>query len=354
MASIPDRIHSATIRETVNQLRYEAGLRAKVLRLLDGLGKDLVRELADAGLDTPRTDWARARLRELLRVTERRSAEVYGEVEALTSEELRGLVEVSADRIVAGVNKAIGADLLQPMNWTTEQIAAIADDSLIFGAKSRQWWSRQAGDYAQAFGDQMRMGMLRGEALGDLVKRVKGLQEISTRNAERLVRSSVISVANEAHLAAFQANADIMAGVEWSATLDKRTCPRCAALDGKVWDLSYQPIRGNSTPFPGAVLHWQDRCTQLPVTKTWEELATKNKDLARQLDQIPPGERASMGGPVSGDTTWEGWFKGLERKDQVEILGPGRVALLDSGKVRISDLVDQRGNELTLAELRGK
>lgn len=674
MASIPDRIHSATIRQSIELARYEAGLRARVLSLLDQLGRDLVKELAAAELDTPRTDWQRARLRELLKVTEQRASEVYGEVGSLTREELRGLVEVSGNGIVTRLNRAIGADLLQPLNWTEEQLAAIADDSLIFGAKSGQWWARQATDYSQAFGDQMRMGMLRGESLGDLMGRVKGLQEISTKNAEKLVRSSVISVANEAHLAAYQANADIMAGVEWTSTLDMKTCRRCGVLDGAIWDFSYQPIRGNTLPYPGPVAHWncfvgdtmvvspevlrgferpysgdvviirtasghevtctpnhpiltqagwvaagelhegdevvqrlgrerfvnptpnsvevetriQDvvtsllgsggmvpvtvplapedfhgdvtdhqvatvwtngelghepdslagehlcedclklagsggvsslpslgrknhaphgwlapfhdlpnsvgmglavlfghglppvdqrlmtapdgdatvpepssdhgsgdaqslrycldaiaslvgredvsnghgclvgradlnpeqaevalervgllpalirktldafpglisldevvdvrrdpgfvghvynletagnwfvantiithncRCSQVPVTKTWEELANRNKGLAKQLDKIPEGNRSSMGGPVSAGTTWEGWFKGLDASDQQEILGAGKYQLWEAGKLRLTDLMDQRGNELTLAELRGR
>lgn len=224
MAGIPNKIHNTLIRESIDLARYEAGLRARVLRLLETLGRDLVKELAAAGLDTPRTDWQRARLRELLKAAEQRASEVYGEVDALTRKELGGLVEVSADRVVMGVNKAIGADLLQKLNWTEEQLAALADENLIFGASSGTWWKRQAVDYAQGFADQMRMGQLRGEALGDLVKRVRGLQDISRRNAEALVRSSVISTANEAHLAAYRANSEVAAGVEWVATLDRKTC----------------------------------------------------------------------------------------------------------------------------------
>lgn len=353
MTTIPERMHGAMIRQSIELARYEAGLRAKVISLLDELGRDLVKELADAGLDTPRTDWQRARLRSLLEVAQRRASEVYGEIDGLTRDEYRGLVEVMGDKIVTRMNKAIGADLLQPLNWTNEQIAAIADDSLVFGAKSGEWWVRQNVDLQNAFADQMRMGLLRGESLGELVQRIKGTEGflgIATRNAEALVTSSAISLANEAHLAAFDANSDIMAGIEWVCTFDKSTCLRCSALSGLRWDNKREPI-GHTTPFPGVSLHFRDRCTQVGVTKSWEELATKNKDLARKLDQIPVGQRSSMGGPVPADMTYEGWFKGLDAADQKDILGTGRYDLWKSGKIDLRGLTDQRGNALTLAEL---
>jgi hypothetical protein len=225
--SIPDKLHAAAIRQSIDLARYEAGLRAKTLKMLDKLCRDLVSEIGGSGIDTPRTDWQRARLRELLGLAEDKIQAVYGDISGLSQSEMRGLVEVAAGKIIARTNAAIGADLLQPMNWTNEQIAAIADEHLIFGASSGEWWRRQSQDMAQAFGDQMRMGMLRGESLGELSKRVRsidGLQGIASRNAKTLVRSSVVSTANSAHLAAFQANADIMKGIQWCATLDRRTC----------------------------------------------------------------------------------------------------------------------------------
>jgi SPP1 gp7 family putative phage head morphogenesis protein len=289
-------------------------------------------------------------LRDLMTTAEEKIQSVYGDISGLTQKEMRGLVEISGEKIVTRVNRAIGADLLQPLNWTNEQIAAIADDTLIFGARSGEWWNRQATGMAQGFGDQMRMGMLRGESLGDLVKRVRsvdGLQGISSRNAKGLVRSSVVSTANAAHLAAFQANSDIMKGVEWTATLDRRTCARCGALDGKRWDLEGKPIDGNTVAFPGPTLHWGDRCTQIGVTKSWDELAG-----VKGIDDVKPGDRASMGGPVSGDTTFDSWLKDQPESVQRQVLGTGRYDLYHQGKLSLRDMMDQNGNSITLKELQ--
>lgn len=121
-------------------------------------------------------------------------------------------------------------------------------------------------------------------------------------------------------------------------------CPRCGAQDGTSWPLGEPHI----TP----PLHWGCRCVCVPVTKSWEELATKNKALARKLDQMEPGLRASMGGPVSGDTTWESWLKGQKPDVQEDILGPARLKLWKAGKLNLSDLVDQRGNALALDQIK--
>lgn len=344
---IPDRLHSVTIREALANARYEAGLRRDVLKMLQDLSAELLKELSGAGLHTPRTDWQRARLRDLLEVANRRISEVYGEVETVHSEGMAGLVEVSSDRIVAGYNKAIGADLLQTLDWSEAQLAKLSDNTLINGAPSAEWWGRQAEDLRRAFADQVRVGMLRGESLGQMLARVKNLDGIGRANAENLVRTSAVSVANAAHMAAFEANSDIMGGVEWTATLDQRTCLACASMDQKTWEM------GESHPVPA--LHFRCRCALVGVTKTWEQLAREaggDTRLARELDQIDPGDRASMGGPVSGKYNFESWLKALPEADQRDILGDRKWEIWNRSGLTLSQMVDGTGRELSLKELR--
>ena len=102
---------------------------------------------------------------------------------------------------------------------------------------------------------------------------------------------------------------------------------------------------GASHPVPS--LHWGCRCSIIPVTRSWEELTG-----IKGLDDIPPGTRASMDGQVSDKMTYEDWLKDQPDERRREILGPARAKLLDQGRLTLRDLTDQRGNELTLAELR--
>jgi hypothetical protein len=161
----------------------------------------------------------------------------------------------------------------------------------------------------------------------------------------------------EAHLDVFEANSDIINGVQWVSTLDNRTTPLCRALDGKEWSIpGYEP-KGHDMPFPGTTPHWNCRSVVIPVTKTWEELAKEaggDSDFAKKLDGIPNKERASMGGPVAAGTTYESWFAEQDRERQLEILGPGRMGMYERGTLGFSDMVNMAGKPMTLGELQEK
>lgn len=370
--NLPDQLRSSILDHTVDLHRYDATVQRKIRAMLDRLGEELVSQLTGAGLDTPRTDWQRARLRALLEETSNTIQKAYEGIGEYQSSAIKGMVEVTGDAIVAACNTAFGADLMIPVKWTPELLETLAGDTLIHGAPSSEWWSRQADGLADAFADQMRQGMLRGETVTQLRDRIMGqnipgvnaagkvdLRKVepalrppiwtARRNAEALVRTSVLSAANAAHMAAYEANADIMAGVYWCSTLDTRTCLECGRLDSQEW------AWGDA--HPTAPLHWNCRCITLMRTKTWEELAREahgNSRLAKELDKMPVGNRASMGGPVSGNLTYEDWFGTLSETRQAEILGPGRFKVFKEQGLSYSDMIGQNGNPLTLKQLAAR
>ena len=379
MTTVPDKIRSNIISHTVDVHRYEAGLRRKITAMIDQLGQDLVSQLTSAGLDTPRTAWQRARLSALLDEAGKTIGKAYEGIASEVSEEMKGLVQITGWGVVTACNDAFGAALMVPVKWTPELLAKLADETLIQGAPSAEWWARQGDGMTQAFADQMRQGMLRGETVTQLRDRIlgqdlpgvgavgkvdlrtianadRGIYYTARRNAEALVRTSVMTVATEAHMEAFRANADIMDGITWCATLDLRTCAACGRLDGLSWDMDGNPI-GHSIAYPGSYIHWQDRCARLPKTKSWEALAKEahgNSRLAKELDKMTPGNRASMGGPVSGNLTYEDWFGTLSETRQAEILGPGRFKVFKEQGLSYSDMIGQDGNPLTLKQLEAR
>jgi SPP1 gp7 family putative phage head morphogenesis protein len=306
----------------------------------------------------PRTDWQRARLKSLLKEVRERIGETYGEIADLTEDEYRGLVQVTTDGIISAVNDAVGASLLVAPKWTAEQLAEIAGDALIQGAPNAEWWARQSVAFQQYFADQIRMGMLRGETVDQLRDRILPRVDLRTvapesrpaiwtarRNAEALVRTATMTVSNQAHLASYLENSDIIDSLQWVATLDGRTCLSCASMDLKQWKLG----KAHQTP----PLHWNCRCSVVPITKTWEQLLGK-KSLAKELDAMAPGMRASMGGQVSADTTYEGWFADQKASRQKEILGQKRYELYQRGQLKLAEMVDGKGSPLTLEQLREK
>ncbi len=332
--SLADQWHSLILKNSVNMMRFDAYLRDEVLTLLEDLGNELVKELAVSGLDTPRSDWQRARLRDLLDHAQTLTNMSFEKITSQQATALAQAVDASSTSLVVAMNDAAGVELLQGVQWTSNLLKELVGDTLINGAPSADWWGRQAVDLQQAFSDQMRMGMLKGDSLGSMAARVKSLMETTTRNAEALVRTSTMAVNNAAHLATWRENADSLQKLQWVATLDPRTCIVCGAEDGQQW-----PVDEDHAEPP---LHWNCRCVVIPIPQLWEKLGIKP----------PESTRASVNGPVSSDTTWESWLEGLPKGEQESILGPARFRLWSSGKLSIRDLTDQRGNALTLAELR--
>jgi hypothetical protein len=84
------------------------------------------------------------------------------------------------------------------------------------------------------------------------------------------------------------------------------------------------------------------------VRKRLQEQGLRGEALTEAFSTV----RASLSGPVSGKTTFEAWLKKRSVAEQNTVLGVGKAKLWRSGKIGFSDLVDQRGNPLTLAQLQ--
>lgn len=333
--ALQDAWQSAVLKNNVQFMRYEAGLRQQILDMVDQLGRDLVADLANGGLETPRTDWQRARLRNLIAEAEKTVGTAYEDIAAVQNDGLSQGVKVSTQNLVAAMNEAAGVEVLAGVKWTPALLKALVDGTLTNGAPSAEWWGRQAADLVQAFQDQMRQAMLQGENLGSMVARLKDLMLTRTRQAEALVRTSAMAVNNAAQLATWTENASEGDLLQWDATLDPKTCLVCGAMDGQQWPVG--------EPHETAPLHWNCRCGVVPVASMWMKLGIER----------PAAQRAARGGPVDQGTTWEQWLGSLPKAEQQDILGPARWKLWDSGKLTLRDLVDQRGNVLTLEQLAG-
>ena len=143
---------------------------------------------------------------------------------------------------------------------------------------------------------------------------------------------------------------DLVRGCAIPVCLDDVVSVRREFLDGHVYNLETE---GNWYVANGIITH-NCRCSILSVTKSWEALAKEahgNSRLAKELDKMTPGNRASMGGPVSGNLRYEDWFNGQSEARQLEILGPGRMALYKKGGLSFTDMIGQNGNPLTLKQL---
>jgi len=228
-------------------------------------------------------------------------------------------------------------------------------DLTALGKKEALW---QGAMLAQAFPFDLQvnaiwLGIAEGEGISDIIRRVRGTRQnkykdgvmsASRREVESVVRTAVMGVSNNVRQETYAANADIIKGIEWVATLEIRsgkkmgrgTCLRCAALDGQVFPLD----EGPRPP-----LHWNCRCSITCVTKSWKELGIK------KIKELPEGTRASMDGQVPGGLSFGDWLRSASKGEQEYLLGKKRAALFRAGKLRIEDFTDDRNQVLTLAQL---
>ena len=357
MKTVNESIADAMRSRGIILSRLEAGQRKKIFKMLDKLLGQLQLDINDIGLGGESgTDYQKYRLKELWKAAQNAIQAVYGDISSDVTRTLSGLMETEAAWIVKTLNKSIGIELIT-LGLTQEQIIAAASDALIMNAPSAEWWSRQSEKLMNNFKDTIRQGWLRGETNAQLLRRLtKSTDEEgmpifdmrmgTRRGAEAVIRSSVQQIANDAHMLVYRANSDVVKGIQWVSTLDQRTTPLCASLDGLAWDMDGNPM-GHDKAFSPPPRHWGCRSVTTCVLKSFRELGI-------DIDEIPESTRASMDGQVPEGMTFDEWLRRKEAEEPgfvAEMFGKGKARLWEEGKITVRDMTDQTGRELTLKEL---
>ena len=248
-------------------------------------------------------------------------------------------------------------------NFNNVSLTAVQLKSLVnttVGGKLLKDWVDTA--FAANIKSEITTGLLKGESYKNLVKRFKDNKFAGLENdIEALTRTYVQSINTKAMSDTMQANADIMKGWKWSSVYENRTCTRCMSLDAKG---EIYPINGG----PVIPLHINCRCFPEPITKTFRELgvdidemkeAYKPYTIRGKIDPVTgkviPGKIGVGGGRVISTGrflgTYDDFFKELPEKVQTQMLGPTRLGLYKSGKLKLSGLADSKGNAFLIKEL---
>jgi len=168
----------------------------------------------------------------------------------------------------------------------------------------------------------MKRALVRGIAVGAhprktaarMLKEAEGRFNGGLTRALNIARTETMDAHRAATQVSEKANREVLAEWEWSASLDRRTCPSCLAKHGQRFPLEEQ----------GPEDHQQGRCARVSVTKTWKELGF----------DIPE--------PRSATRDSREWFDSLTPDTQREILGPTRLKLLQDGDIAWADLSSKR------------
>jgi SPP1 gp7 family putative phage head morphogenesis protein len=190
----------------------------------------------------------------------------------------------------------------------------------------------------------LRLAAAQGQTVAQAVQAIRGtrannyadgLLATTHRHAEAVVRTAMAHVGNEARMATYQANGDILKGWQFSATLDSRTSAQCRALDGRVFEMG----KGPQPP-----VHVNCRSAAIPLLSDEFAFLTKGE------------KRSSLDGPVDAGVSYYQWLKRQPAAFQDATIGPARGRLLRNGGLsaeRFAALqLDRAFRPLTLAEMR--
>ena len=194
----------------------------------------------------------------------------------------------------------------------------------------------------------IRLGVFEGQTNAKIIQRLRGtrargykdgLLDVTRRHAEAVVRTAVQHVSTVARRETFKVNADVVKKVRWLSTLDKRTCPRCGALDGREFAIKVGPR---------PPLHPNCRCTTVPVLSG--EFAFLDEGMKR------PFKGPNGGGQTDAGESYYAWLMRQPAAFQDEAIGPSRARLLRSGGLSAARFaamnVDKQFAPLTLEAMK--
>ena len=313
----------------IHLARLEAGDRKRVLALINKMRAELNAKLNSQTL----TELGKQDVNRLLKQANETIEGYYQQAAQIVD-----MPELAINTAKA-TGQAIEAGIMTAVSMPTDKyLLSLAGNVLIEGAPSAAWWAKQSADMQFKFSGAVRQGLIAAETNQQIVRRVTDAIEVSRRNAAALVQTSVAAVASDARMAVYKENADVIAALEHLSTLDSKTTPVCVARDGLRWTTDLVPI-GHSVPFANTPIHWSCRSVITVRTRMADELGLS-------------GARATAGGPFVGD--FDSFLKSKGEAFQNKIFGPTRAAMWREGKISRANLLDMRGRELTIDQLKAK
>ena len=337
--NVPNEIFDSLVSRELNLNRFDADLRKRIVELLGELEKDILGQLEGKNI----SNWRKDRLTKQLQSIKETISEYYKHASQITSQDYKDLGKSEANYVKEEINRITTVDLFSSMP-SANQLAKLADETMIQGAPNKEWWSRQSADMYFRFASAIRMGYGQGESIGSIVERLRSQMAIGKRNAEALVRTAVHTISSGARELMYEENKSVIKGKLYVAVLDNRTSIQCIAYDGSFYDMENKPLGKTTLPYRDLPAHWNCRSMYIPVLKSAKELGLKIPDM-------PKSTRSSMDGQVPEDTTFKTFLEGKSKEFQNEVLGKGKAELWRQGKISLVQLVDQTGNPLPLKDL---
>lgn len=364
------------IRRQIALRRYSAGEVQRAAALLSDSEKGLIAALI-AGLDGITSgrrplpgSYTAKRLETLLDEIVTMRTDAWASVRADVTAGLRELAKEEAVNEVYTIDDAvpIRLDVVTP---PVAKVIAAAVKSPFQGQLLQEWYRKlESADRARITA-AVRRGVIEGRKVDEIVREIRGSRinafqdgalSATRRDLEAVVSTAVSAVSNGAREVVWEANADILDGLRWTATLDGRTSAVCRARDGTIYEVG-------KGPRPPA--HYRCRSVMVPVlkgsgvvgtrptvtdTRTREEREIDFRKQAKAKGTSVQAARDAWAkanvGSAPAETTYDAFLRRQPAAFQDDVLGKTKGKLFRQGGLDLGAFVDRAGNELTLDELR--
>jgi SPP1 gp7 family putative phage head morphogenesis protein len=165
----------------------------------------------------------------------------------------------------------------------------------------------------EAVGNALASGLAQGKNPRAVATMMREALGGNLTRALTISRTETLRSYREASREVYLANTDVLMGQQWISALDRRSCPACIALHGKVFPLDEV-----------MAAHPNCRCTTAPAPRSPRELGLGD------VPGVPPIEDGVA------------WFRRQDEATQRQILGPSKYGLFRSREITLPDLVRRR------------
>lgn len=341
--NVSDQLADLTVARHLLLLRLQAGEARKIDKLFLDIADSIEAQLKSV---KPLTEYQGRRLNAQIKE--------LADLVNVAPPDLSDLSEVEAKAAVSNLAQ-VGVEASLPTAATLQQISS---NVIIQGAVIDEWFKQINQNTRFEISRAVKAGIAQGMTNQQIAKSIVGIKsqgdkgaevlKVARRHASTITRTAVQTISNDSAFAVYQANDDVIKGVEHVSTLDSRTTITCAARDGCAWDLNGKQFKGSPAPFMKPPLHFNCRSVLIPVTKTFKELGIDS-------NEIPEGTRSTQYGAVRQSMKFEDFMNRQPQSFIEDVLGVGRYEIYKENKLTLNQLLDAKAlKPLSLAELRDK
>ena len=373
MASVIETLEDEIYDHSIRINRFEEGVKRRAIGFLREMTDDINHLLSESP-----TAMQSTRLKSMLTQVDDIIADAHKSAQKDVRGQLVDFAKAENESINDIMNQSMRAEIFSP-KMTSGQLRAVVDDSLIRGAVAGDWWDRLEKNTQNRITKGIQLGYAEGESIEDMKDRllgkrtgvseiyttrdgrtkkrairVGGWAQVSDREAESLIRTSVHNISSTVRDQTYKDNLDVIDAVQSVATLDGRTTMICASYDGLRWTADgHEPIGGHGKNYLPTPRHWNCRSTHVPVISDLDKLdqLAKTKGI-----KIPSATRASISGPQRATMSMDKWLKKPANTERLNLIvgNKAKADLFREGRLKLQDFTNRRGDPISIDELRKK